>query len=251
MACFMLNFEHDAILTSHSMQTLRAILALLMIFGGALQTTHATAIQSLEAISAAIRDTLTPQLAADHAAYQLTIEALDPRLRLPACQQALEVFQQSGNLHAGRVTTGVRCSDPVWLIYVPVTVQFSQSVVVLTQPVQRGDFLTAQHVTLQTRDVARLPKAYLTDVAQAVGKQTQRALAAGSVLNRHDLSEPLLVKRGQQVMIEAASPAFSIRMNGQALADGALGQRIRVKNTSSGRIIEARVVQANVVQVDF
>lgn len=232
------------------MQNLRGILALLLIFGGFMHSARAS-VQSIESISEAVREALSQQIVEDHDAYQFTIEHIDPRLRLAICQQPLEVFQQSGNLNGGRVTVGVRCPEPAWLIYVPVSVQFSQSVVVLTRPVQRGDFMTPDLLMLQTRDVARLPKAYLTDLTQALGKQAQRALAAGSVLNRHDLSEPLLVKRGQHVIIEAVSPAFSIRMNGQALADGALGQRIRVKNTSSGRVIEARVVQANVVNVDF
>jgi len=232
------------------MQNLCGILALLLIFSGFVQSARAS-VQSIESISEAVREALSQQIAEDHDAYRFTIEHIDPRLRLAACQQPLEVFQQSGNLSGGRVTAGVRCPEPAWLIYVPVSVQFLRSVVVLTQSVQRGDFLTPDLLMLQTRDVARLSKAYMTDLTQAIGKQAQRALAAGSVLNRHDLGEPLLIKRGQHVTIEAASPVFSIRMNGQALADGALGQRIRVKNSSSGRIIEARVVQPNVVYVDF
>jgi flagella basal body P-ring formation protein FlgA len=62
---------------------------------------------------------------------------------------------------------------------------------------------------------------------------------------------PILVKRGDTVTITTSNPNLAIAMQGTALMDGAQGQRIRVKNTTSNRVISGVVTKAGVVSVDF
>ena len=74
-------------------------------------------------------------------------------------------------------------------------------------------------------------------------------MQAGAILDLRSFIEPFLVKRGEKITISAVQPAFTIRMNGVAMMNGTKGQRIRIKNENSGRIISATVVEAGVVSV--
>jgi flagella basal body P-ring formation protein FlgA len=60
-----------------------------------------------------------------------------------------------------------------------------------------------------------------------------------------------LVSRGQQVTLEAQTDGVHIRMGGEALAEAALGQRVRVKNLSSERVVEGVVRSDEVVEVSL
>jgi flagella basal body P-ring formation protein FlgA len=58
-----------------------------------------------------------------------------------------------------------------------------------------------------------------------------------------------LVKRGSKVEIIANFDGLDVRMRGEALADGGRGDRIRVKNLSSGRVVTGTVSGSGVVHV--
>jgi flagella basal body P-ring formation protein FlgA len=77
----------------------------------------------------------------------------------------------------------------------------------------------------------------------------RRPLAAGAVLTPAMLTDVPLVTRGQQVTLEVGADTMNIRMAGEALDEAALGQRVRVRNLSSERVVEGVVRSAQVVEV--
>jgi flagella basal body P-ring formation protein FlgA len=56
------------------------------------------------------------------------------------------------------------------------------------------------------------------------------------------LEPPLVVRRGEAVVISAASSIVAVKVAGVALTDGRLGEQIRIKNLSSSRIVQAKMV---------
>ena len=58
-----------------------------------------------------------------------------------------------------------------------------------------------------------------------------------------------LVRRGARVEILARHGSLQVRMAGKALQNGSRGQRIRVRNLSSGREISGEVIASGVIQV--
>ncbi|MGR9115548.1 MAG: flagellar basal body P-ring formation chaperone FlgA [Gammaproteobacteria bacterium] len=183
--------------------------------------------------------------------YEINIAPLDTRLNLPDCTDHLEAFNPSNHsLEAGRLSIGVRCSNSSkWSIFTSVTLKIYADVVVLSQPVRRGQLLTRQHMSLETRDIAKLRNGYIERIAMAVNKQATRNMAAGTVLTPGLVAEPTLIKRGEKITISAGTSSFDIRMQGLALMDGIKGQLIRVKNVSSGRTIAGKVVKPGLVSV--
>lgn len=177
---------------------------------------------------------------------------LDPRLRLRPCEEGLEAFAGPGNRTAGSGTVGVRCLGPVtWTLYVPVEVTVLGEVLVLRQPQPRGTVLQSAHLRLEQKDVGGLSGGYLTDLEAARDMVLRRALAAGTVLTPQMVEPPRLVQRGQRVELQAEHPSVMVRVEGEALGDGALGDRVEVRNLSSQRVVEGVVLSRGVVGVSM
>lgn len=175
---------------------------------------------------------------------------LDPRLGLPRCDRALEGFLPSGGRIGRRTVVGVRCSGGrPWKVYVPVDVQEPRTVLVVRRTLPRGHVLTAADFTTEERDVSRLARGYLADSGSAIGRRLDRRVMAGDVLEPSMLEEELLVQRGQSVTLVVQSDALSVRMAGLALADGTRGERIRVRNLASERVVEGVVRSPEEVEV--
>lgn len=175
---------------------------------------------------------------------------LDPRLRLAACGVDLQPFLPPGARSLGNTTVGVRCPDAGgWTIYATARISLYGQVLVTSQPLARGAPLTMDRLRLVERDLATLPRGYFDDPKAVLGQLAKRPLNVNTVLGPNLLEAPRLVLRGEQVTLIAGRPGFSVRSLGEALADGAVGEQIRVKAKGSKRIVEGRVISTGVVKV--
>ena len=182
----------------------------------------------------------------------VSVNRLDSRLRLQACDRPLETFSPPARRKLGRITVGVRCNGAKpWSLYVPVSVSIITKVVVAARDLPRGAILTASDLKLVEQDIARLNRGYIEQPTQAIGKITKRSLQRGHVLTPKQISTPLAVKKGNRVAIVASNSAIQVRMRGKALSNGATGERIRVQNISSKKEIEATVISPGVVRVSM
>jgi flagella basal body P-ring formation protein FlgA len=160
--------------------------------------------------------------------------SLDPALRMPACDQALQAQQATAG------TVEVSCPDG-WRLFVPVKVRRSQAVLVLARGVAAGEAVAADALATETRDVSRIAGAVLADPAQAVGRVARRTLTAGTVLSAGDLVAPRLVRRGDQVALVSRRGGVEVRVAGRALGDAGEDERVAVENLSSRRVLQGRV----------
>jgi flagellar basal body P-ring formation protein FlgA len=211
------------------------ILALAFIFPTPAQAEQK--FQSLDAIYALVKETVARNINTA-SEYEISVLPLDSQLKLPECAEALEAFTTTDLINAGRTSIGVRCNaEKKWSISTSVVIKVYENVIVLSRPVQRGDMITRQHLVTEKREVSKLRGDFITQAEQVENKQAARQLSAGAILGLRSFIEPRLVKRSDKVIITSMQPAFAIRMNGVAMMDGSKGQRIRVKNENSGRII--------------
>lgn len=184
---------------------------------------------------------------------RISVDELDPRLRLPGCDLPLEASLATGARPSGRTNVAVRCRTPrPWLVYVPATVHTMEQIVVTKRALPRGATLTADDIELTEREqsVAATPST-LRRIEQAVGQQLTRSLNEGAPLTQDMVSPPLLVRRGTQVVIRARAADFEVSMPGTALGDAREGARVRVKNLNSQRIVEGHVMADGSVQVSM
>lgn len=182
--------------------------------------------------------------------HEIQINRLDPRLRLPLCDQDLSTSLESPAQPIGRVTLRVRCdgSSP-WTVFVPGQVRLYREVVTANRPLKRDNVVTEMDVGLAERDVGLLNQGYLTSLQQAIGKKLTRALLPDQVLAPVHVQQAEVIRKGDQVVISARSGGISVRMPGEALSDGALGKQISVRNQRSKRVVKARVTGPGQVEV--
>lgn len=176
------------------------------------------------------------------ARHEIEVQQLDPRLRLPLCDQDLSVTLESPAQPVGRVTLKVRCtgSNP-WSIFVPAQVHIYRQVLLASRPLKRASILSEADLKLTERDIGLLNRGYLTSIEQATGKKLARQLLMDQVLVPAYLKQAEVISKGDHVVITARSGGISVRMSGEALSNGGIGEQISVRNLGSGRAIRVRV----------
>jgi flagella basal body P-ring formation protein FlgA len=211
----------------------------------------ADAIQSHESIQTTAEAFIAEAVLSSHGRLP-TVRAgsLDSRLRLKECDEPLEAFQPGGGRSLGNTTVGVRCpGTQPWTLYVPVKVSIYDAVVVAARSLSKGMLVQEQDVKLLEKDLAGIRAGYYQDLSQVVGKQVARTVSMGAAITTNMVKPQMQIKRGQQISLIAVSHGLKVQMTGEALADGATGERIRVRNLSTKKVLEGIVRSATTVEI--
>ncbi len=221
-------------------------LAALLFAAGALS---AADLQPHEGIAACARAFAETQAKAYGSRIHVEAGPIDPRLRLPRCRK-MEAFYPPGERRLGSVTVGVRCLAPrTWTVYVPVNIAVTGKVLVARRYLPRGTRLRLEDFRLEERPLTHLPLGYMDDPQRLVGKRLKRPLPMGGVLRPSMLDIPPAVRRGAQVTLLYRGASFTVKAQGKALGRGKEGEQVKVRNLSSGRIVEGRIIAPGLVQV--
>lgn len=120
-----------------------------------------------------------------------------------------------------------------------------------TKRLNRNDIIASDDIVAKRQDISMLDAGLIQDPKQALGQKLKTSLPAGAILYAQAIDAPSLVNRGERVTIVAKSQAIQITAPGEAKNSGALGEMVRVKNLTSRREIQARVLSAGVVEAEF
>ena len=212
--------------------------------------TNAAGIQRLDAVRKVVENFVRQQTTELPGQVNLIIGAIDPRLRLPACDKP-EAFVPVGNRLWGNTTVGVRCSaETPWTIYVPVTVKVMGQIVVAAHPLATGQAISQADLLTQEGDLTQLPTGVLSEPGQALGKTISASVAAGQPLRLDMLRAQVIIHQGQTVKVIAQGQGFRVSSEGKALSSAAIGQSVSVR-TSSGQIVSGTVRANGIVEVPF
>ena len=132
---------------------------------------------------------------------------------------------------------------------VTVDTRFYRDVVVMTRTVRRGSQLTPQMVELAERDVTSLRHGYFAEFEELADLQVKRPIGAGDIVSHSHVKPIPLVHRGDEVVLTIISRHMQLATFGLAMQDGGAGERIRVKNVDSGKIVQGCVEADGSVQL--
>ncbi|MDQ6645673.1 MAG: flagellar basal body P-ring formation protein FlgA [Pseudomonadota bacterium] len=170
------------------------------------------------------------------------------RLKLAPCPLPLKATVKEGAAPASLMTVRVQCPQPGgWIVRVPLRLQLFRPVLITTRPLQRGDGIHASDLRTEERDVTRLGYGYIENPDQLTGRTLARPLVAGSVLTPAAMGGRHMVRAGDHVQLIARQEGIEVRAGAIALGGGDNGARLRVRNESSGRVIDAMVSAPGVV----
>lgn len=207
-------------------------------------------IEPLQRIESAAREFAARELGAPGQGQRLEVGPLDGRLQLPQCDGTLASRRGPGTVLKDRTLVDVTCGDPQWHVFVPVRIQGSAAAVALKRPKLAGDRLAPGDLVLVEADPSSFPMGYFTDPAELTGTILKRALGAGVILTNQVLQSAQGIVRGQAVTLLAEAGGVEVRMKGQAMSEGSVNQRIKVRNESSGKILEGIARSSQLVVVN-
>ncbi len=122
---------------------------------------------------------------------------------------------------------------------------------VSARAIERDAEIGKGDIKIAGRWFTRLPSSSITDPAEIIGKRAAVGIRPNSEISRGMVRNSVLVKRGKLVRIILENGPMRILSVGLAEEDGGRNDVIRVRNTSSNKMVYARVVEPSVVKVEF
>lgn len=123
-------------------------------------------------------------------------------------------------------------------------------VLVLADRVGRADDLTAEHFKTARMDVTNLRERPIAAFEEIRGFRARRNLVRGSIVTTGDVEPVPDLESGREVTIVYNDGLCQITAPGIAMGTGSSGDYIKVRNTTSGKILVARVVDETAVAID-
>ncbi len=193
---------------------------------------------------------LKKQLPANHLNnVQIHVRNLDDRLKLSACDKPLTLHLQGKSIQRNS-SVKVSCqSEQAWSIYVSSSIALNVPVVTLRRAVPRHHILQEKDLMTSQLDIYSIRNGYTTSKESILGKQLKRPLKAGDVIYSYHLQAPDIIKKGDQVTVIANRGGLSVVSAGIALNDASKGEKVRIENQRSTRIIQAKVIGPGTVEV--
>ena len=190
---------------------------------------------------------LQTQSAGQPGKVTIKVGAVDPRLALAACP-APEAFQQPGARPWGKTTVGLRCTAPVWTMFLQAQVSVVADYVVASVPLAQGQAIDAAQLATMQGDIAAMPNGIVTDVEQAIGRTPTVSLPAGTPLRLDSLKSRPVVQQNQAVRIISRGENFSVSGEGKAIGNAGEGQVVQVR-TPRGAIVSGTARNGGIVEV--
>ena len=229
--------------------SLLTILVILVLSVGVRGSARAASFESPNAIRAAVQAAADRQLTpGKDQTLQVEIGDVDPRIHLASCP-ALDVALPDvvGSFLSARVS----CHAPFWTLYIPIHVHAWAPAVVAATNLAPGTKLTAADLTVARLDVLATNGAYLTDPGQAEGMVLRANIRAGAPILKPLLDQPIVVHRGDTVVLALFDGGITIRTSVVAMEDGRVGDRITVENSDSKKTVRATVADSGAVELHF
>ncbi|MFC7368566.1 flagellar basal body P-ring formation chaperone FlgA [Vreelandella zhaodongensis] len=182
---------------------------------------------------------------------EVMIDISPPSPHLPACVAPEPFFPNARQSPLGRVSVGVRCGEASRQVrYMQAQIDIIGNYVVAGQDIDRGTLITREMLSQREGNLGDLTAQAITQQDDIIGMVAQRNIRGGNTFQAHDLKAPQVVKRGQRVTVIAQGTGFRVSREGEALADGAQGERIRVR-FDTRELVTARVVGQGTLVIDF
>ena len=185
---------------------------------------------------------------------EIEIRSIDnlKSIELPAGNIQLRAISRgipSSYRNAMLLLEAVLDEKPVRTFWVKADIHIRARVVQVVQAVPFRKSLRAVDLCEVVAEIEDPRAEYIRICAEAVGLTAKRTLPQGELLTRSSVEEADLVRSGETVRLVAQSGGIRVTALVQALQNGKLGSRIRVKNVGSDRAITAVVTGRGEVQI--
>jgi len=162
-------------------------------------------------------------VAVKHLEYNKRSQFFSAILVSPANDSFAKEFRVSGKAHA--------------TILIPV----------LRERTDHGDILRKRDIQWVRMRTDRIGSNVVTTTGDLIGNTPRRMILAGKPVQKNEVRQPLLVKKGTLVTMTYNTPYMTLTMKGRAMDKGSRNDMIRVMNVKSKTVVEAVVIGPNKV----
>lgn len=184
-----------------------------------------------------------------HSGVNIHVRNLDQHLRLSKCAKALTLRLQGQTVQPNSSVKVMCEDDKPWSVYIRSKISLEMPVISLRIGLPRRHVVKERDLITTQRDIYSLRDGYTTNPKNIIGQELKRALKAGDVVYSFHLRAPDIIKKGDRVTMVAKRGGLSVISHGIALTNASKGERIRVENQRSARVIQAKVVGPGTVEV--
>ncbi|MGV8078705.1 MAG: flagellar basal body P-ring formation chaperone FlgA [Syntrophales bacterium] len=205
-----------------------------------------------------IHDAVRRAVMSENTSSQETVRVIFPNPAREMTAQgekiSREVVSVQGNPFLGHGQYAFRLYDKgVFLAEqrVSVVIEVEREVLMSARSLHRHARLAPDDIQVVKRWVRRIPAQAITDAGSAVGMMLRVNVAPHTEITRSMLREVPVVRRGAPVRIVYENGPMRIVTLGVSEEDGRDGGMVRVRNTSSRKILHAQVIGESTVQLVF
>lgn len=168
-----------------------------------------------------------------------------------ACTTPLQASSPAGNkMELSRLRYDIRCEDGNgWEVAVTVKPDIYLPVLVAKNTIERGEKITANDIEMKKRNISNARNGFISNPDEAVGMTVKRRIRPMQPIMPSQIDQPILVNRGQRVIMIASQDGIEARTTGEAMKDGRKGDMIKVRNIQSKKIVTAVVDGMGVVRM--
>ena len=186
--------------------------------------------------------------------HTIDVRTMVAGLRLPEGKISYEAFIPGG-YHYGMPTMvriDVKINGELYKrLNCSMMIHLYDNVVVTTRQIKPENLITADDIRLEEREIfSRNSFRYYTSLDAFDGMVSTKALNEGTIIYDYFIKPPIVVRFGMPVTIRSNINGVQVAVDGIARDNGRIGQIIKVKNQSSGRIVGARVLDENTVLIE-
>ncbi|MBE0359904.1 flagellar basal body P-ring formation chaperone FlgA [Pseudoalteromonas aliena] len=167
------------------------------------------------------------------------------------CENVLISRSKKEDPPAGRISLTVQCESPKWKFRASAKVNLWIDLVAAKRNLSRGELLTADLLHYKSADVSKHLHSTEAKIKPLVGMTVKREIKKDDIISRRHLENMYLVNKDEFILLQVNTASFSANVKAVALQDGQFGEIINVKNLSSNKVVQGKVIDKRVVEAIF
>ncbi len=120
---------------------------------------------------------------------------------------------------------------------------------VVKRTLERGMIIKKDDIELVRLNLFKEPYDTLSNPEEVIGLRVKSRISPGNVIRKSKVSIPKTIERGKRVTLLYRINGFEARAIGVSMEEGLKGENIRVRNIDSKRILIAKVLDRETVEV--
>lgn len=214
---------------------------------------HAEAKQTLavQTVTAALHQHVLQQGPWQPTQVEVEVRSL-PSVPLPPGPVQLQILRPGKGITPGvqSFQLAVRAAGkPFKTVWVRAEVRIFDNVMVTSRPLAHAETISPTDVRFERREVGTLHTRTFTRIEEVDALQAARAIKVNEILTPRMVQSPQVIRPRTLVTVVYETARLRVETRGQALDGGKVGEVIRIKNLSSGELLEGQVRNAREVIV--